>query len=274
MVRETFQFDYGNPPLPVSMSAARFRGVRGDVRVRVSYTLPLRALGRGPARGTLLERRIAVFDRDWREVVRDTLFVRLHPEAPGSEDGLLAGGIEVELEPGSYQIVLETHEETGRITVCRRNIEAVGYLRGAQQVSDLVLGWTGSGGEQPGFIPNPAGRFGAAETVAFRCGIYDAQREEGPGAPAVLCRVRDRGGRVRRAQEEQALSLENSTWAGLMPLDGIPPGDYVLEVRARRSRGKENTALAPFSVGKGSLRPRPIVLESEVAEDPEVIPAS
>lgn len=229
-----------------------------DVFCRVPFTL-LDPVSRGP--GGVAAYRMAIAVRDSAGLV---LFEQSWTQTVPARVLTMARGSTIEhfnfaARPGRYTVeVAITDSASGRVT--RQSLAVSGYV-GSPTASDLLLA---TGMRQAPGAADTAPRAGEVRkgtlflSAAGRPVLTPQQAELGyyaeiylaaPETVAVAMRVtRPDGGQVIAiAPQQLALGAGGGATRGLVPLAGLPPGEYRLELTVK-GRSGEQVRVAPFGM--------------------------
>jgi VWFA-related protein len=267
-------------PLPVSgltmhVFAAPFRGQGG----RASVLLGVDAAGGNLnlAEKNSLELAYMALDtkREMRAGSTDRLSMNLRPDtrARAQQTGLRMLN-RLDLEPGRYQMRVASHDSLGgSVGSVTWEIEVPNFDSSPLTMSGIVMtsvttsSWpTGKGDEQMRKVlpaqPTALRVFPQDDELALFAEVYD-NRAATPHQVDIVSSVVTNEGRVLFKSQEQRSSMEISGaatgafgYSARVPLKDVPPGNYILNVRARSSlNGGQAERNLPFQVLARGARP-------------------
>ena len=167
------------------------------------------------------------------------------------------------MAPGRYQLRVAAGSRGGAAGSVISDLEVLDFGQSRLAMSGLTLTTTRASeaptqvvetGSQDALPTPPSTRrdFSTSERVLVFHEVYPPSNVP-PDAVSVSALVRDDTGRVvRRLDAERAsFSRNNSGFVAEIPLDGIPPGTYVLKVEAHAGQGRSASREIPIRVSAG-----------------------
>ena len=264
--KEIYQHDYGGKALDYALDLVRFRSGKENYLVDVNVALPLDRMEYGHKDTNQISylRRIAFFDQDMKEVLKDsaTLYKSVPPEQ--KKGHLLIDQKSYKLYPGKYTLAIEIRDlSSQRIGIYKKDFWLPEYeLQRGPVISDVELAnFIRKRSEQEEkyvknnllVMPQPTKIFYPTQNVNFYYEIYELKigqdKKSKYSVAYVLINFQSKKEELVFDPKVFESDSTSTVQVGTINPSSISPGEYILAIKVRDlNANSDKVTLTSFKI--------------------------
>jgi GWxTD domain-containing protein len=264
--KEIYQHDYGGEALDYALDLVRFRSGKENYLVDINIALPLDRIEYGQKDTNQISwlRRIAFFDQDMNEVLKDSATLYKSVPSEQKRGHLLIDQKSYELGPGKYTLAIEIRDlSSQRIGIYKKDFWLPEYeLQRGPVISDVELAnFIRKKSEQEEkyvknnllVMPQPTRIFYPTQNVNFYYEIYELKigQDKKSKYSVAFVLINFQNKKEELAFDPKVFESDSAFVAhtGTINSSSLFPGDYILAIKVRDlNANSDKVALTSFKI--------------------------